>query len=352
VGASLAVAAFYISGHGFGHAARQIEVMRALRAFDPGLRLVIRTSAARWIFDAAAPQPFEFHDVRVDTGVTQLDSLHIDEAATVRAAADFYGSFEDRVSGEAAAIAGLNADVVIGDVPPLAFAAAARAGVPSIAVSNFTWDWIYSLYEGFEREAPHVRPAIAEAYAMAGAALRLPFYGGFETMPRVRDIPLIARRSRRDPAATRRALGLDSSRPVVLASFGAYGADVPLQRLEQSGDFNLLAPPREAPAGLRYEDLVAAADVVVTKPGYGIVSECIANDTALLYTSRGRFIEYDVFVREMPRFLRCRFLPMDDLSAGRWLPAVQQVLSDAAPPERMRLDGAEAAARTILDALH
>ena len=52
---------------------------------------------------------------------------------------------------------------------------------------------------------------------------------------------------------------------------------------------------------LRYEDLVAAADVVVSKPGYGIVSECIANDTALLYTSRGRLIEYDVMVAEMPQ---------------------------------------------------
>ena len=49
-------------------------------------------------------------------------------------------------------------------------------------------------------------------------------------------------------------------------------------------------------AGYRYEDLVRAVDVVATKPGYGIISECIANDTALLYTSRGRFVEYDVMV--------------------------------------------------------
>ena len=47
-----------------------------------------------------------------------------------------------------------------------------------------------------------------------------------------------------------------------------------------------------------------AADVVVTKPGYGIIAECLANDTALLYTVRGHFIEYDVLVAAMPRFLR------------------------------------------------
>jgi L-arabinokinase len=348
----LAVVAFYISGHGFGHAARQIEVMRALRALEPGLGFVIRTSAARWMFEAAAPRPFDFHDVVVDTGVAQRDSLHIDEAATVRSAADFYRTFERRADDEAAAIRRMNVDLVIGDVPPVAFAAAARAGVPSIAVANFTWDWIYSIYKAFDDEAAHVRRAIGDAYALVGTALRLPFHGGFDTMAQVRDIPLIARRSRRDPTDTRRVLGLDPTRPVVLASFGAYGADVPLEQLEQSGEFSLLAPPREAPAGLRYEDLVAAADVVVTKPGYGIVSECIANDGALLYTSRGRFIEYDLFVREMPRFLRCRFLPMDDLRAGRWIAAVRQVLHDPAPPERIGVDGADAAARIILDALH
>jgi L-arabinokinase len=58
--------------------------------------------------------------------------------------------------------------------------------------------------------------------------------------------------------------------------------------------------------GIRYADLVAAADVVISKPGYGIVSECIANGTALLFTRRGHFIEQEVFVREMPHVLRTR----------------------------------------------
>ncbi len=73
-------------------------------------------------------------------------------------------------------------------------------------------------------------------------------------------------------------------------------------------------------AGLRYEDLVRAVDVVVTKPGYGIIAECLANDTALLYTSRGHFIEYDVLTREAPRFLRTAFIDHDDLFAGKWTP--------------------------------
>ena len=103
-------------------------------------------------------------------------------------------------------------------------------------------------------------------------------------------------------------------------------------------------------AGYRYEDLVRAVDVVATKPGYGIISECIANDTALLYTSRGHFAEYDVMVREMPRYLRCGFISNEDLYAGSWEPALDAVLAQPAPPERPPVDGADVVARRLAEA--
>ena len=92
--------------------------------------------------------------------------------------------------------------------------------------------------------------------------------------------------------------------------------------------------------GYRYEDLVRAVDVVVTKPGYGIISECIANDTALLYTSRGDFREYQVLVDAMPEYLRCAFIDHADLFAGRWQPHLDALLAQPAPPIRPAINGA------------
>lgn len=337
-----------MSGHGLGHATRDIEVMRAILRRRPDARIVVRTSAARWLFDATAPRQVELQPAEVDTGMVQIDSLRLDEEATARDAARFYAGFDRRVADEAAVLEALRTDVVVGDIPPLAFAAAASAGVPSIAVGNFTWDWIYSIYPAFERSAPDVIPTMRDAYAKATVALRLPLRGGFESMSSVtRDIPLVARSSTRDRAEVRRRLGVDGDRPVVLASFGGYGADLPIDLLQRSNRFRLLAAVREPPVGLAYQDLVAASDVVVSKPGYGIVSDCIANDAALLYTSRGRFAEYDVFVAEMPRLLRSRFIPQDDLLAGRWADAVDALLAQPPAPERPRVDGAGVAADAI-----
>jgi hypothetical protein len=99
--------------------------------------------------------------------------------------------------------------------------------------------------------------------------------------------------------------------------------------------------------GMRYEDLVAAVDVVATKPGYGIISECIANDTAILYTSRGHFPEYDVMVREMPHYLRCKYIEQQSLFAGRWRRSLDDLRASSAPPECPATNGADIAADRI-----
>jgi hypothetical protein len=338
----------YISGHGFGHASRDIELIRAIRALRPDARVIVRTSVRRWFF-ASIEADIEWQALETDTGVVQHDSLSLDEDETARQAARFFADFDRRVVVEAALIRGVGADVVVGDVPPLACAAARVAGVPSIMIGNFTWDWIYGIYDAFDRLAPAVIPAIERAYTTATRALRLPLHGGFAPMAAVtRDIPFIARRSARDRDETRRILGVSGSKPVVLPSFGGYGATLPLDTLRHSDRFTLLGPVERPPGGLQYEDLVAAADVVVTKPGYGIVSECLANGVAMLYTSRGRFIEYDLFVEEMPRVLRCRYLAQEDLLAGRWADAIDALLAQPPAPAQPAIDGAAVAAREIV----
>jgi L-arabinokinase len=340
---------YYISGHGLGHSSRSIEVMREVRARDPLAEIIVRTAAPRWIFESAAPRGIIYQHLPTDTGVVQDDSLSLDEEATARAAGRFDERFAHLVEAEAQLLRDVHPDVVIGDVPPVAGAAAHRAQLPSVVVANFTWDWILGIYPAFDRLAPGAIQTMRDAYAKTTLALRLPLHGGFSTMPAVRDVPLIARSSLRGRAETRRLLHLEEDRIVVLSSFSGFGLDLPIADLERSGDFVLLAPEKEPPAGLRYEDLVAAADVVVSKPGYGIVSECAANGTALLYSSRGNFAEYDVLVREMPTLLRCRFIPQDDLRGGRWTEHVRAVLAQPKPATRARVDGAAVAAAAILD---
>ncbi len=308
--------------------------------------------APRWLFDLAQV-PGLVHDAfESDIGMTQTDSLTLDVADTARRAAAFYGDFDRRADSEAAFLRSHRAAIVLGDIPPLAHAAAARAGIPSVAIGNFTWDWIYEGYATFERDAPGVLQTIRDAYRHATRALRLPMHGGFAPMSDVTaDIPMIARRSTRSRDETRRVMNVAGDRPCVLASFGGYGLDIAFDEIGRHERLTVLSPGAALPPSLSYQDLVAAADLVLSKPGYGIVSECVANDTPLLYTSRGAFVEYDVFVAEMPRVLRCRFMPQEDLRAGRWRTHVDALLAQPAPPGRARIDGARVAAKSVLETI-
>src|SRR5204863_7447273 len=109
----------------------------------------------------------------------------LDEDETERRAAAFYRTFDERARAEAALLRDLGANLVIADMPPLAFAAAHLAGIPSLGIGNFTWDWIYAGYPRFDELAPGVIARIGAAYALASRALRLPMHGGFDPMKRV-----------------------------------------------------------------------------------------------------------------------------------------------------------------------
>lgn len=356
-----------MSGHGFGHATRTGEVLRVLRSRAPQLKLVVSTLAPAFLFEGTVAPPLEVRPVAGDVGLAQRDALVIDEEGTVSAWRSFMASWEERVATEARWLEAAGARLVLGDVPPLAFAAAAAAGVPAVACTNFSWDWVY------RHLAPRL-PALAEAadwaagaYRHAEGVLRLPFAGDLSVFRRIEDVPLVVRRPRVERAEARRRLGLDA-RPAALLSFGGLGVPglrpaafaglVDFQLVltgqaapgEQPAHLRRLDASRLAAAGLDYTDLVGAVDVVVTKPGYGIVTDCIGARTRLVYTERGDFPEYPVMVAEMGRYLPAVHVANEALLGGRLRAALEQVLS-LPFPEPPRTDGAAVAAGLLLERL-
>ena len=370
---------FYVSGHGFGHASRTIEVINAVLDRRPETRIGVRTSAPRWLFDLTVKGKIAFSTLECDTGVVQIDALTLDEADTIRRAWSFHSDLVTRAASETRVLRELGAGLIVGDIPPLAFAVSAAAGVPSIALGNFTWDWVYADYPRV-RLAPSLLPTIRGAYAKGSMALRLPMSAGFETFSNVKDIPMIARHATRTRQEVCKLLRLPADKPLVLMSFGGYGlpgletdglakfkkytvvttSNLPVGRTrkqallaERKGSFISVNEEAMYNAGVRYEDLVGAAEAVVTKPGYGIITECIANDTAVLYTSRGHFPEYDVLVEEMPKYLRTAFIGQEELFAGKWGTPLDKLLAQPKAKHYKKPDtnGADAAAEVLLKTL-
>ena len=364
---------FYLSGHGFGHAARQTAVIRALQARAPKVRIVIRTSVPSWFFEQSLDDAVGIEPGETDTGVVQIDSLAVDPVRSIELASAFHADLDRRSEAEAAFLDEQDATLVVSDIPTLAFTAAARAGVAAVGVANFTWDWIYQAYDAALQDVPELVPTIQRAYASAACAWRLPMHGGFATFSRVIDVPLVARRPTRASQEVRARLRLPASLPLALVAFGRYDLErIDWTAVGQIRGYGLVMttpPDADSPAvdaalslppfvpieertmiasGVRFEDLLAAMDAVVTRPGYGMVAECAAGGTAMLYTTRGPFVEHELLVETMPRFIRARHISHEDLFRGRWTPYLDALLAQPHPPTP-DLTGADVVADGLLE---
>lgn len=353
----------YVSGHGFGHATRTAAVLAEVRRRAPELPLAVMTSGPEELYRDAIPGSLLFRRLRCDVGLAQKDALTIDAPGTLASWHGFASGFAEQVRAEARWLRESGTRLVVGDIPPLAFAAAAEAGIPSVGIANFSWDWIYAAMASEHPGLEAAAAACRQAYGRCDLLLRLPFAGDLSAFPRVQDVPLVARRPRVESGEARRRLGLDG-RPAILLSFGGLGLPgfdpwvlEPLQGLRflsvgewpaGPGNLRSVQPGELRALELGYQDLVGAADVVVTKPGYGIVTDAIGGRTRVVYTERGDFPEYPILVKGMSGLVPSAHVTNADLLAGRLEDPILRTLSMAFPDEP-DMSGAEVAARELLE---
>lgn len=76
--------AFFISPHGFGHAARAASVMEALAEIDPSYQFDIFTTVPEWFFANGNSFAFQYQRLPADIGFVQKTPFQEDLPATVR----------------------------------------------------------------------------------------------------------------------------------------------------------------------------------------------------------------------------------------------------------------------------
>jgi hypothetical protein len=328
-----------------------MEVVRALWARRPEVTVHFRTVLPRWIFDFNLRGTFTLSACRLDVGAVQRDSLSLDAEATLRAYAALAARKDALIASEVAAVAPARPALIFADIPALAFDVAARLGVPGVAMTNFSWDWIYADYArdfaGYEAMVADLRTS----YARATVLLRLPLHGDLSAFPHIADVPFVARSATLTRAAVCKRLGIG----VALRRPPLVPRGVTFIVVQSAADDTVPPPPCRlvptaelAAARVRHEDLVAAGDAVMTKPGYGIVAECIANATPIVYTPRGRFAEYACLVAGIEAHLPHAFISNEDLYAGRWTPALESVFAQPRRRPHVDVNGADVAADALL----
>ena len=355
---------YYITGHGFGHAVRSHQVIRALYRRRRDLRIHARTTAPDWLF-FDAPVPVLYSRQALDVGIVQPNSLDMEIGATVKACREIHQRKNQIIENELSFIRANNIRLIVGDTPPLCFEVAARAAIPSVSITNFTWDIIYRAYVTAHEDFIPLIEEMSAFYGKATLALSLPYPCDTSMFPRCRPIPWVTRTSPLTKAVARKKFGLPASGTIVLLSFGGLGlARFPWPKLASEKEFFFVSTGAQeaAAANLRflvdrqseYQDLVRACDVIVSKPGYGIVADVLAHQVPLLYTDRGEFAEYPHLVRALRDCATVAYIAQDQLLDADLAPHLAALLNQQPHWPEIDLNGAEHAASellTLLDSL-
>ena len=354
--------AYYITPHGFGHAVRSIEVIRYLLVLAPALEIVIVSTLPEFLVHQSLGDSVSIRRKQLDIGLVQRDSIQFDLSATLERLQSLHDQRDALVADEIHFFKTQEIQTVVCDIPFLPFAAASQAFIPAIGMGNFTWDWIYQAYASADSRWIPLVDWIRESYHTCPLLLQLPMHGDCSACPNIQDVPLVARRAQRKREETLKILELPLDQKVYLISFGWLKlGETALKRLEEIADAVFLFKHPlsfhfrngicldEHP--LSYEDVVAAVDGVITKPGYGIVSDCLAHGTPVIYTDRGFFPEYDILVQEMTKHLTTVYISSEDLYAGKWEAAIEELQRQPRVAPTLPCNGAQVCAEIILQYL-
>lgn len=334
--------AYFISSHGFGHAARAAAVMAAARELAPDLCFELFTSVPWWFFEDSLGHPVRIHDGGGDFGLVQTDALQEDLAATVTALKQRLPFRPDELDELARRLDDLGVGRVICDIAPVGLAAARRAGLPSLLIENFTWDWIYRHYAETEPELGPIADHLSEIYD--GADERIQTEPCCRPLAAAKPVAPVSRRPRQSRQATRRRLGIPADARLVMVTMGgiewdytglerrlaaramddgwllvAGGADEP-RRIGQA----ILLPHR---SDFYHPDLIHAADGVIGKLGYSTLAEVAAAGVAFGYVPRPGFAESPVLEAWVRRHLPHLRVEAESFVSGRWLDQVETLLS-------------------------
>lgn len=347
-----------ISHHGYGHLAQTAPILNALADLAPGLDLIVRSALPTAVLARRVRAPFRHLEAATDCNFVMHDSLHIDLPASEAAYRAFHADWPRRVATEAEGLAALGVDLVYSNVGYLPLAAARAAGIPSVALCSLNWADIFAHYLGHRPGTGAMLDAMRAAYAGADRFLRPRPAMPMADLGNAFAIPPVAQAGRARQDELRAHLGLKRGDRIVLIGLGGIPHRLPVEDWPVLPGVTWLVPDEWGAArpdvrgfdatGMVYADLLASADALVTKPGYGSFVEAVRAGVPVLYLPRPDWPEAPYLIDWLRASGRAREIDAARLAAGR-LQDDLEALWAMPVPAPIQADGAEVAARHLLD---
>ena len=285
-----------ISGHGLGHLAQVSPVIARLVSMVPDLQLTIRTSLSKSLLCTWIKAPFDYIEADLDRGMIMRDAITVDVPASCSWYEAFHADYDERLKRDVRALESLRPDLLLADVPYIGLEAAHQLGIPAVALCSLNWSDIYRHYCHQQKTCDKIANRIMSAYAKADIFLQpqpsMPMTG----LGNTQQIPPIARMGKASKIHLRSLDRTRAAEKFILLSLGGIGMQFQLETLPRFEDTVWIVPDsfegdrkdivRQSGFSMRYIDLLASVDLVLTKTGYGALVEAVVNQVPVLCIER------------------------------------------------------------------
>ena len=322
----------------------------------------IFTEVPQWFFTEEGIA-HTYHSVTTDVGLVQTSPLSHDIDQTLTALDRFSADLDAKAEAMAEILRNRQCRLVLCDISPLGIVAARKAGIPSLLMENFTWDWMYAPYAvqhpAFNKHIKRLRNIFHSS----------DYWIQTEPVCEQRDADLfthpVSRTPRHSRATIRQQLAVPPQQQLITITMGGIRGEVNLlDQLTAQRDRTFVLPgssdtinrvanciilPQHST--FYHPDLINASDVVIGKLGYSTLSEVYYAGTPYIYVMRDEFRESAPLASFVATHMTGLPVHASDFEHGYWLDNLTQLLSCAQPKHHHR-NGAEQISDMIVKLLN
>ena len=331
-----------LSGHGYGHLAQCAPVINALWKDRPDLKLTVCGALPRDIVEERLDRSFDYRCVELDPVLQMFSAWEVDVLASQQVYRAFHDNRDAGLQQDMDLLQELNPDLVLADIPWRILSATEQLGIPTIGMCSLNWAAIYATYCQGDTKDREMLDQMMSSYQTAQVFLTPEPSIPMPQLENIQAIGPIARRGIRQKASICRQRGIPQKTNIVLVALGGITTGMPLEhwpridntvwlfssevclRRDDFLDANTL--------GLSFIDVLASADVVLTKPGYGTYAEAVCNGVPVLTIERPDWPETAVLTRWVQQYGTIEIMTREQFYTGTFVPQLQALLATPARP--------------------
>lgn len=287
--------ALYISSHGFGHMTRCLGIMEnILKTSDYNLYIVCgkkQNDFAR-IYLAKYKDRIIYRDLVTDIGlVNKENSLEVDKLLLQKELLEFISFWKNVVNNECDFLRNLNIKCIVSDISPIGTLVGHKLQLPVVLITNFTWIEQYeyigideSIIDKYRQAYSYVTKFIKYDLCLPMSSINCEYINEAGFTCREIDLDKVDKIKQQYGKSIMVTCGKSANLNTINIKnfngtiFTTSGIDITCEE-----DCNVINLPINI---LDTQNYIAASHIVITKAGWGTISESVLGHTNLVLIER------------------------------------------------------------------